>query len=102
LDSLVPHLVESVAPRVLDGLIPHLERTVMPQLVEAAIPVVREKVIPVVIKDLTDSPLVQDLLLEQSRGVASHAAQQLRNATAKADDRLEDFFHGRAHSDRGR
>ena len=102
LDTLVPHLVESVAPRVIDGLLPHLERTVMPQLVEAAIPLVRERVIPVVIEDLTDSPLVKELLLEQSRGVASHAAQQLRNATAKADDRVEGLFRGLAHGNRGR
>jgi hypothetical protein len=100
LDALVPHLVESVAPRVIDGLLPHLERTVMPQLVEAAIPLVRERVIPVVIEDLTDSPLVKELVLEQSRGVASHTADQLRDATAKADDRVEDLFRGLVHGNR--
>jgi hypothetical protein len=101
LDALVPHLVQSVAPRVIDGLLPHLESTVMPQLVEAAIPLVRERVIPVVIEDLTDSPLVKELVLEQSRGVASHTADQLRDATAKADDRVEDMVRGFVHGNRG-
>jgi hypothetical protein len=102
LDTLVPHLVRSVAPRIIDGILPHIEKAVLPQLVDAALPIVRDKVIPVVIEDLTGSALVKELLLEQSRGVASHAAQQLRNATAKADDRLEGLVHGlgRGHRDR--
>jgi hypothetical protein len=101
-DALVPHLVTSVAPRIIDGLLPHLERAVTPRLIDAAIPILRARVLPVVIQDLTDNPLLRKLLLEQSRGVVSQAADGLRNATARADDRVEGLFRGMVHRDRER
>ena len=47
---------------------------------------------PAVIDDLTHSPQVRELMLEQGRGVVGEAAQHLRSSTAAADDKLESAF----------
>jgi hypothetical protein len=75
---------------------------IAPRLIDATIPLLRAEVLPVVIKDLTDDPLLRTLVLEQSRGVVSQAADQLRNATAHADDRVENLFRGLIHWHRDR
>lgn len=90
------------APRLIEGILPYLEARLVPQLIDAAMPLVRAQVIPAIIEDLTDNPLVRTLLLEQSRGVVSHAADQLRDATAEADGRVEDLFQRLVHRGRGR
>jgi hypothetical protein len=96
-DALVPHLVSSVVPRIVDGILPYLEQAVVPRLVEAAVPLVRSTVLPMVIEDLSADPSLRKLLFEQSRSVVGQAADELRGATAQADDRVEDFFHGLVH-----
>ncbi len=98
-DAMTPHLVRAAVPRIVDGILPHLERTIVPKLVDASIPILRGKVLPILIEDLTDNPLLRELLLEQSRGVVGQATKQLRNATARADDRAERFFHRLVHRD---
>jgi hypothetical protein len=90
------------APRVVDELLPHLEERVVPELIDAVMPLIRARVVPAIIEDLTSSPLVQALLLEQSRGVVSRAGDQLREATSEADGRLEDMVHNLVHRGRGR
>jgi hypothetical protein len=91
-DGLVPHLVESVVPQIVDGIVPHLVETVVPQVIDGVMPEIRARVLPVIIDDLTNDPRLRELVLEQSRGVVGEAAQQLRSATATADDRVEQAF----------
>jgi len=102
LDRILGWASRLAAPRIIDEMLPHLEKRVVPELVDAAMPLVRARVIPAIIEDLIDSPLVQTLLLEQSRSVVSHAADQLRDATEKADGRVEDMVHNLVHRGRGR
>jgi hypothetical protein len=92
----------TAAPRVIDIMLPHLEERVVPELIDAAMPLLHAKVVPAIIEDLIDSPLVRTLLLEQSRGVVSHTADQLRDATARADGRVEDAVHNLVRRSRGR
>ncbi|HEY3506440.1 MAG TPA: hypothetical protein VGN37_27075 [Actinocatenispora sp.] len=73
LDAAVPQLVDDVVPRILDGVLPR----------------VRDRVVPVIIDDLTSDPSVRDLVKEQSRGIVSAAAEQVRDTTGLADDRIE-------------
>jgi hypothetical protein len=54
-------------------------------------------VLPVVIDDLSHDPRIRDLVLEQSRGTAGEAAQQMRATTASADDRVEAAFRRTRH-----
>jgi hypothetical protein len=75
-DSLVPHLVDSVVPRLLDGVMPEIRATVLPAVVD----------------DLTKDPRVRELVMEQSRGVIGEAAEQVRSASAHADNRVEAAF----------
>jgi hypothetical protein len=102
-DGLVPHLVESVVPQIVDGIVPHLVDTVVPQVIDGVMPEIRAKVLPVIIDDLTNDPRLRELVLEQSRGVVGEAAQQMRSATATADDRVEQAFRRlvRTESDKG-
>jgi hypothetical protein len=91
-DGLVPHLVESVVPQIVDGIVPHLVESVVPQLIDGVMPEIRARVLPVLIDDLTHDPQLRELVVEQSRDVVGEATQQLRTATASADDRVEHVF----------
>jgi len=59
---------------------------------EGTLPEIRATVMPAVIDDLTHSPQVRELMLEQGRGVVDQAAEHLRSSSAAADDRLESAF----------
>jgi hypothetical protein len=103
-DGLVPHLVDTVVPQIVDGIVPHLVESVVPQLIDGVMPEIRARVLPVLIDDLTHDPQLRELVVEQSRDVVGEAAQQLRTATASADDRVEQVFRrlvggGRADED---
>jgi hypothetical protein len=100
IDQGLAWVEKHAAPRVIDALVPHIAESVVPRLVDATMPLLRSRVLPVVIKDLTDDPLLRTLVLEQSRGAVSQATDQLRNATAHADDRVENLFHGLVHRHR--
>lgn len=75
-------------PQLIDGLVPHLER-VMPRLIEGVLPEIRNRVLPAVVEDLTDNPHVRHLVLEEGKQAANRATSYLREATADADDRVE-------------
>jgi hypothetical protein len=79
-------------PRIVDSLVPHLVDSVVPRLIDGVMPEIRETVLPAVIDDLTNDPKVRDLVMEQSRGVIGEAAQQVRSASAHADNRVEAAF----------
>jgi hypothetical protein len=79
-------------PQIVDGLVPHLVDEVVPRILEGTLPEIRATVLPAVIDDLTNSPQLRDLMLEQGRGVVGDAAEHLRNTTANADDRVESAF----------
>jgi hypothetical protein len=79
-------------PQIVDGLVPHLVDNVVPQLIDGVMPEIREKVLPIIIDDLASDPQLRELILEQSRGVVGGAAEELRTATATADDRVEKAF----------
>ncbi|NUT19137.1 MAG: hypothetical protein HOV77_08115 [Hamadaea sp.] len=113
IDDLMPYLTESVLPRFLDAALPLIEvkllprllesamplieATMLPRLLDAATPLLQEKVLPIVIKDLTESAELRDLITEQSRDVVADAAGDLRESTAAADDRLESGFRRLFH-----
>lgn len=81
-----------VVPQIVDGLVPHLVDSVVPRLLEGAMPEIRAQVLPIVIDDLTHSPQLRELMLEQGRGVVGEAAMHVRTTTASADDRVESAF----------
>ncbi|HEU0238676.1 MAG TPA: hypothetical protein VFR11_05270 [Micromonosporaceae bacterium] len=78
-----------VLPKFIDDLVPHLISDVMPKLIDGALPDIRDRVVPVIIDDLTTDSRVQELILNQSRGVLGQLADQLRTNTVRADERLE-------------
>lgn len=69
-----------------------LQRRGAPDLIDALIPYLRDRVLPVVVEDLMKDPQLRTLVVEESRDVVSQAADQLRDATAEADDRIEGAF----------
>ena len=79
-------------PQIVDGLVPHMVDEVVPRILEGTLPEIRATVMPAVIDDLTHSPQVRELMLEQGRGVVGDAAEHLRSSSAAADDRLESAF----------
>ena len=79
-------------PQIVDGLVPHMVDEVVPRILEGTLPEIRATVMPAVIDDLTHSPQVRELMLEQGRGVVDQAAEHLRSSSAAADDRLESAF----------
>lgn len=82
----------AVVPRVVDGLVPHLVDSVVPRIIDGVLPEVRARVLPVVIDDLTTDPRVRDMVVEQSKGMLEEAAEQVRDTTSSADDRVEAAF----------
>ncbi|GAA3514343.1 hypothetical protein [Actinocatenispora rupis] len=78
-----------VVPVLLDGAVPQLVDDVVPRILDGVLPRVRDRVVPIIIDDLTRDPSVRDLVREQSRGIVSAAAEQVRDATGLADDRIE-------------
>ena len=79
-------------PQIVDGLVPHMVDEVVPRILEGTLPEIRARVMPAVIDDLTHSPQVRELMMEQGRGVVGEAAEHLRSSSAAADDRLESAF----------
>jgi len=112
-DDLMPYLTSSVLPRFLDAALPQIEAKLLPRLMEAALPLIEErmmprlldaampllqaKVLPVMIRDLTESEELRELITEQSRDVVADAAGDLRDSTAAADDRVETGFRQMFH-----
>lgn len=96
-DDGIAWTVAHVVPRIVDDMMPYLVDDVMPRIIEGAMPQIRTRVLPVVIDDLSHDPRIRDLVLEQSRGTAGEAAQQVRATTADADDRVEAAYRRLRH-----
>lgn len=90
----------TVIPKVVDDMMPYMVNTVMPKVLDEMLPQVRTVVLPVIIDDLTTDPRVRTLIAEQSSGVVAAATDDLREATADADDQVETAFRNvfRRHS----
>jgi hypothetical protein len=86
-----------VVPRIIDDLVPHLIDEVMPRVIDGAMPAIREQVLPTIIDDLASDPRLRDMVVEQSRGVLGEAAENLREGTASADDRVESIARRLLH-----
>jgi hypothetical protein len=69
-----------------------VQRRGMPDLIDALLPYLRDQVLPIVVEDLMKDPQLRALVVEESRDVVSQAADQMRDATAEADDRIEGAF----------
>jgi hypothetical protein len=89
-------------PQFVDGLLPHLIDRVLPRLIDDTLPEVRRRVLPTLIEDLAHDQRIRELALSEGERAVTGAAQYLRNATAGADDRVENairhFGHRRARS----
>jgi hypothetical protein len=79
-------------PQVMDDMTPYMTEQFMPKILDAMMPHIREHVVPAVIDDLTTDPRVRALIAEQSAGVVSAAAGELRQVTSNADDKVEHAF----------
>jgi len=86
-------------PQILDGAVPYLVERVVPRLIDGVMPEIRSRVLPAVIDDLAHHPQLRSLVLEESKNAAGRATHYLRNATADADDRIENAVRhlGRKH-----
>ena len=76
-------------PQFVDGLLPHLIDRVLPRLLDDVLPELRRRVLPPLIEDLTHDQRIRELALSEGERAVTGAAQFLRNATAGADDRVE-------------
>lgn len=83
---------QTLIPRVVDDMTPYLVDTVTPRVINGALPAVRTKVVPAIIEDLTKDPRVRIMVAEQSHGAVAAAKEDLREAVARADDRVEAAF----------
>ncbi|MEV0270183.1 hypothetical protein AB0H43_15495 [Hamadaea sp. NPDC050747] len=97
LDAALPLIEAKLLPRLMESAMPLIEARMMPRLLDAAIPLLRDKVVPIMIKDLTESEELRELITEQSRDVVADAAGDLRDSTAAADDRVEIGFRRLFH-----
>ncbi|MCP2322502.1 hypothetical protein HDA40_001009 [Hamadaea flava] len=97
MESAMPLIEERMMPRLMESALPLIEKQMMPGLLDAAIPLLQDKVVPLMIKDLTESEELRELITEQSRDVVADAAGDLRDSTAAADDRLEIGFRRLFH-----
>lgn len=93
MNSSVEWAEKRVVPKVVDDMMPYVVNTVVPQVIDGAMPQVREKVIPVIIDDLSRDPKVRKLITDQSQSVVGEAANELRETSEAADDRVEAAFN---------
>ncbi len=70
----------SVIPKVIDDMTPKLMSTI------------RQTILPQVIDDLAKDDRIRSMISEQSQGMVSDATGELRESSAKADDRVESAF----------
>ena len=89
-----------VIPKVIEDLMPYMVNNMMPKMIQEVLPQVRTMVVPVIIDDLTTDPRVRTMITEQSSGMVAAATDELREATAGADDQVETAFRNvfRRHS----
>src|SRR5215467_10929776 len=89
-----------VIPKIIEDMMPYVVNNLMPKMIDEVLPQIRTVVVPVIIDDLTTDPKVRTMITEQSTGVVTAATDELRDATAEADDHVEAAFRNvfRRHS----
>lgn len=92
MDSSIRWAEQSIIPRMIDDLTPMIVNKVVPRVIDGAMPQIRTRVVPVIIDDLATDNRVRNLISEQSQGMVSDAANELRDTSARADDKLESSF----------
>lgn len=80
LDDGLAWAEKSVIPKVIDDMTPKLMTTI------------RQTIMPQVIDDLAKDSRIRSLIAEQSHGMVTEAAEELRDSSSKADDRVENAF----------
>jgi hypothetical protein len=76
-ESMTPYLIDDLVPRVIDGVMPKI----------------RADVVPAVLEDLADDEHIQTMVASQSKGMLSRGVEEVRQASADADDRVEAGMH---------
>jgi hypothetical protein len=92
MDGSVDWAEKRVVPKVVEDMMPYVVNTLVPKVIDGVMPQVREKVLPVLIDDMSSDPKVRKLITEQSQGMVSEAAVELRVTSEDADDRVESAF----------
>jgi hypothetical protein len=91
---------DKVIPKLIEDLMPYMVNNLMPKMIDEMLPQIRTVVLPVMIDDLTTDPRVRTMITEQSGSMVTAATDELREATAGADDHVEAAFRNvfRRHS----
>ena len=89
MDDSIRWAERTVIPRVVDDMTPHIVNHVVPRVIDGVMPQIRTRVVPVIIEDLSTDERIRSLVAEQSHSVITEAADELRETSARADDRLE-------------
>jgi len=92
MDESIRWAERTVIPRVVDDMTPHLVNHVVPKILDGVMPQIRARVVPVIIEDLATDERVHSLITEQSHSIVTEAAEELRETSARADDRVENSF----------
>jgi len=92
MDDSIRWAERTIIPRVVDDMTPHIVNNVVPKVLDGVMPVIRSRVVPVIIEDLSTDERIRTLIQEQSHGMVSEATEELRENSARADDRLENSF----------
>lgn len=89
-----------VIPKIIEDMMPYVVGSLMPKMIDEVLPQIRTVVVPVIIDDLTTDTRVRTMITEQSSSVVTAATEELREATAGADDHVEAAFRNvfRRHS----
>lgn len=91
-DDSIRWAERKVISRVVDDMTPHIVNNVVPKILDGALPQIRNRVVPVIIEDLSGDDRIRTVLAEQSHGIITEATDELRETSARADDRLESSF----------
>ena len=92
MDDSIRWAERTIIPRMVDDMTPHIINNVVPKLIDGVMPQIRSHVVPVLIEDLSTDERIRTLIAEQSHSIVTEATEELRENSARADDRLEDSF----------
>ena len=88
-DDSIRWAERTIIPRVVDDMTPHIVNNVVPKIIDGVMPQIRSRVVPIIIEDLSSDERIRTLIAEQSQSVITEATDELRQNSARADDRLE-------------
>lgn len=91
-DDSIRWAERTIIPRVVDDMTPHIVNNVVPKVLDGVMPHIRRRVVPLIIEDLSTDERIRTLIQEQSHGIVTEATDELRENSARADDRLENSF----------